>query len=50
MSPRVDFINILRSAFRHVGPKAQKVTADLTDLNAHVKASSKMLMKLTPGD
>ena len=51
----VNFINILRAAFTSADPKSAKKTVKLSSFfallgYASVKAASKMLVKLTPGD
>ncbi len=51
--PLVNFINILRETFTHADPKSAKKYIKAVVLFAllgsgQVKASSKMLMKLTP--
>ncbi len=51
-TPRVNFVNVLRAAFACTDPESEKKTDGLTVFfvlfeSSHVKASSKMLVKLT---
>jgi len=53
LTPGLNFINLLRTAFAHADPKSVKDTYDLTVFfmllgSMIVKAVRKMLMKLTP--
>ena len=55
LTPVVNFINVLRAAFTPADPKSAKKTVKLSSFfpllgSAGVKASRRMLVKLTPGD